>query len=169
MTEFMNFEGPTFTMQVPTNWFITSSPTLQAVFVAPTSVAGNQPVRPNIIVSIRRLKEETAAQTVAAAVKKDQQTQYADYQILKEIDNSADDISGFSRQYTWHKTGENTRVVQTQTFYVARKILYTLTGTRSADVEIPVIDEIFTRMSNSFKVHDFEDLPEANADQPINP
>jgi hypothetical protein len=50
----VHFQGPGFTMQVPSDWFITATPTVQAMFVAPYR---GHPLRANCLITIRPVQD----------------------------------------------------------------------------------------------------------------
>ena len=50
----MDFEGPSFSIDVPSDWYIAASPQFQARFIGP-EVDG--PSRPNVMVALDRVEE----------------------------------------------------------------------------------------------------------------
>jgi len=158
MTEYKNFQGPTFSMQIPTDWLITSSPQLQAAFVAPKNEQNlsaqpesGEEIRSNLIVSMRRLKAGTSVVAVAEAAKTSQENEYPKYRVIQEEEISGRELSGFQRTYTWVKADKPIRVQQQQTFFLASNILYTLTSTRPDTDEVKSVDKIFEQMVHSFE------------------
>jgi len=151
MSNFMTFEGPTFTMQIPTNWFISSSPRFQAVFISPEKSEGEK-IFPNMLVAIRRLKEGTSAAMVAESAREKQQETYPDYEVITEKEHNADGFSSFERVYRWHNPDQNSDIQQWQTFYVHQNILYTLTATCSVTEKLPACEQIFEKMLASFEI-----------------
>ena len=146
---FMHFRGPSFTMQVPTNWFITSSPKFQAMFIAPP---GPDNVRANLAVSITPVDKDVTVQAVADAAKQTQQKEYPEYSILDEIEmTSADGKKGLRRVYKWYNRDKNMHIVQQQVFYLVSQMLYTITATREEREGMEAIDDMFAQMIASFK------------------
>jgi hypothetical protein len=143
---FMNFEGPTFTMEVPTNWFVTSSPQFQALFLAPP---GEDTIRTNFAVSMRPVEADVTVKAVAETARANQEKEYPDYDVLKEVDFTEQGGVGFQRHYRWFNQQQDAEIIQAQTFFVVKQILYTLTATRSVDSDI---DDIFDHMAASFRI-----------------
>jgi hypothetical protein len=152
MTEYKNFQGPTFKLNIPTDWLITSSPDIQAAFVAPAINKGEIDVRSNMIVSMRRLKKGVTINAVADAAKSSQEKEYTDYLLLAEKDLTKDGVAGFQRTFKWHKPDKVVGVLQQQTFFQASNMLYTLTSTRPDIDSLAEIDLIFGEMVQTFKV-----------------
>ncbi len=146
---YMQFRGPSFTMQVPTNWFVTSSIKFQAMFVAPPAPQGQ---RANLAISITPLEKDAAIATVVDAALKTQQKEYPEYQVLQEgeIKEASGEV-GFRRVYTWYNRERETRIRQHQVFFVTAQMLYTLTATRQDDDASQFFDEIFGHMVETFK------------------
>jgi hypothetical protein len=147
--EFMQFQGPTFTIEVPPTWFVASNPQFQALFL---TKAGIDPIRANYAISLRPVEKDVTAQAVAQTAKENQQEQYPGYQIMEEIDFSEQGGMGFFRRYQWLNEQQNAPVIQMQAMFVVNQILYTLTATRSQPSNIANLDEIFDHMTASFRV-----------------
>ena len=151
MSDFMTFEGPTFTMQIPTNWFISSSPRFQAAFVSPEKEEEEE-IFPNMLVAIRRMKEGANAPAVAKSAREKQQETYPDYKVLAEKEHSTDSVSAFERIYRWHNPDQRSDIQQWQAFYMHQNILYTLTATCSVTEKLPAREQIFEKMLGSFEL-----------------
>jgi hypothetical protein len=150
--KFMQFQGPTFTMQVPTSWFVTSSPKFQAVFTAPEKTGGA--AQANLIVSVRPVKDDVTAVAVAQAAKETQQKEYPEYEVLEEIVAEDAELPTVHRLYKWHNLERQMVMIQRQAFYVHDNRLYTLTATRSETngEDTEEIDETLLQMMNSFSL-----------------
>lgn len=151
MTAFMNFEGPTFLMKAPTNWLITASPTIQALFVA-VKEGDNKNIKPNLSVSIRRLKEDVTLKSVVDSSRQTQQERYRQYEVLREAEATRGNLSHFRRQYKWHHNEHASDVLQDQAFYLYHQTLYTMTATRPDLPDLNHIDEVFDAMIRSFRL-----------------
>lgn len=148
---FMNFQGPTFTMQVPTDWFITSSPQFQAVFTPPKD--GDTGVKANLIVSIRPVKKGVTAVAIAQAAKETQQKEYPEYEVVTETAVTDAPVSYFRRLYRWYNTERKVAIVQSQAYYVHENRLYTLTATQPViGADGNEVDKILGQMMDSFKL-----------------
>ena len=150
MTDFMDFQGPTFAMNVPTNWFITSSPKFQAIFIAPDEHQSTQ-VKSSFIISMRRVKDDVTLPGVIETVKQKQQKDYPEYEILEEGSPTTERGEYFLRQYKWYDQEKDIYIRQDQAFHIVAPILYTLTATRKASVETAEIEPVFMKMIQSFK------------------
>ncbi len=61
MTEtitWMPFQGPNFTLRIPSHWFVLSAPNIQAMFAEP---AVHQPLRANLVVTLRNVEPTVTA------------------------------------------------------------------------------------------------------------
>ncbi len=123
---YMNFQGPGFTLEIPTDWYITSSPQFQAIFLGTSTTEG---VRPNLSIAIRPVEADVTPEAVAAESLRIQQAQYSEYEVLEEIDFSEQGGSGFWRRYQWLNDSHNMKIVQIQVFLVNDSLLHTLTAT----------------------------------------
>ena len=140
--ETKHFQGPGFTMQIPTDWFITSSPQFQAMFVAPASEFG---IRANLAVSMTPVKEDVTARMVAENARKNQEIEYAEYSVLGEDEAVTPDKS-FTRIYKWYNSSKNMHLLQKQIFLVVNQMLFTVTSTRQIGEETEEIDAILEEM-----------------------
>ena len=146
---FMSFQGPTFTMQVPSNWFVTSSPKFQAMFVAPP---GENGVRANLAVSLTPVKENVTLEEIVKAARVTQQKEYPEYQIISEGAVSINSLEGFERIYRWHNQSRGLHVIQRQFFCLVSQVLYTITATRENNEKSEMLDPIFKKMIESFRI-----------------
>lgn len=149
--QFMNFEGPNFTLEVPTNWVISSSANFQAIFLGP----GDQPIRPNLVLAIRALEEGVTYQDVAASARETQEREYPEFNLLEEKDYGESGGSVLTRRYEWLNPANNVRVVQTQAFITAGQLLFTMTATRAAELKPAQqreVDTIFDHIIQSFRL-----------------
>jgi hypothetical protein len=146
----MLFEGPTFTMEAPTNWVVSSSPQFQAIFLGPT----DQPIRPNLIISIHPVNADVTPESVAETARQTQTSEYNGYEVLAEVNFSEYDGQGVMRRYRWVNPNGDVPVVQVQAFFIHQAMLHTLTATRAETVPAGIgqnVDEIFDRMMQSFR------------------
>jgi hypothetical protein len=149
--QFMNFQGPNFTLEVPTNWVISSSVNFQAIFLGP----GDQPVRPNLVLAIRALETGVTYTDVAASARETQEKEYPEYRVLEEKDYGESGGSVLIRRYEWLNPANNVRVVQVQAFIVVGQLLFTMTATRAAELEPAQQqenDKIFDHIIQSFRL-----------------
>lgn len=144
--ETKHFQGPGFVMEVPTDWFISSSPQFQAVFLSPPTADG---LRANLTVSMRPVEADVTVLAVAQATGEAQAAEYPQYEVLEEIDYTQQGGSGFLRRYRWRN--DDGPLVQTQAFFLVAQMLFTLTGT-ARDTIADDAQPIFNAMIDSFRV-----------------
>ncbi|MBZ0307124.1 MAG: DUF1795 domain-containing protein [Anaerolineae bacterium] len=148
---FMLFEGPNFMLEVPTNWVVTSSPQLQAIFFGPQDTV----IRPNMVISLRAVEANVTYQAVAQAAKETQEKEYPSYTILSEVDFAEFGGIGMKRHYSWVNPTNNAKVVQIQTYFVAGQVLFTLTASRGGhlnDQDADELDGVFEHMIETFRI-----------------
>lgn len=150
MTTFMQFEGPTFTLQVPTNWLITSSPKLQAIFVEPVRESQHQPA--SLLISMRKLKEDATLTEIVLETKKSQQREFPQYKELSEETVTRDKINGISITYQWYNAKTSSKIYQQQVFFLVSQILYTLTASNPNTETADEVENILKRMIDSFQI-----------------
>jgi hypothetical protein len=143
----MNFEGPGFTLQVPTNWFLTSAPQIQAMFVAPP----RDGVRANFMVTLRPLEEQVTLEAVAKSSLKTQEKEYDKFELLEAGDYKKEKLKGHMRHYKWFSKEHNAGIVQRQVLFVRDRMLTTITATRTDFPGTEDIDKAFADMLASFK------------------
>jgi len=148
--QMMSFRGPTFLLEVPTTWVVSSTPQFQALFLGPIDYI----VRPSIAVSMRPVKADVTVTAVAEQAKVSQGKSYPQYQVLNEADYSQQG-SAFIRQYSWHNESKQVDIVQIQAYILHSQVLYTLTATRPAsiaDEEAAALDGLYDHAIQSFRV-----------------
>jgi hypothetical protein len=148
-----DFKGPGFSMQVPTDWYITSTHEIQAMFISPPYEDGSQA---NLMVTINPVEEDVTVQSVAEEARKNQEAQYPAYEVLAEGEIEGTEGKGFHREYEWFNADKELRVHQKQVMLVVNNMLYVLTTTRPAVEErteiVKQIDATLQQMLNSFKL-----------------
>lgn len=148
--EYKHFQGPGFSMEIPTDWFISSSPESQIIILAPPTETG---ARPNIAVSMRVVQDDVTLLDLAAEAREIQAEEYADYEVLGEEDYTETGGIAFQRFYQWVPQTSGEPVLQVQTFILAGQILFTITATRFAsETEGDTYDEVFGHVIRSFRV-----------------
>jgi hypothetical protein len=143
----MDFKGPGFHMQVPTDWFITSSPQVQVMFIAPPS---QEKVRPNLMITLRPVEPDVDVQEVARLAKETQEKEYPQYKVLEEGMREKEPI-GYSRTYRWHRVDHQVDLVQRQVMFVQEQVLFTLTATRPEMDQAALVDSLLDHMIQTFK------------------
>lgn len=143
----MDFKGPGFHMQVPTDWFITSSPQVQVMFLAPPS---QEKVRPNLMITLRPLEPDVDLQAVARLAKETQEKEYPQYKVIEEGMLEKEPI-GFARAYSWHQADRQVDVVQRQVMFIQGQVLFTLTATRPEMNQAEIVDSLLDHMIQTFK------------------
>lgn len=148
--QLMTFLGPTFTMEIPTNWFVAASAQYQAIFTDPHIDDGFQS---NMVVSIRTVQENVGTLDVAASAKETQRAEYPAYEIMDETVRQTTPVT-VKRVYRWHHPEQKKDIVQMQFFLIHKNRLYTLTGTRLAETkDAQVVDKVLHHMIDSFELN----------------
>lgn len=149
--EYKHFEGPGFQMEVPTNWFISSSLQFQAIFLAPPPFEG---VQPNLAIAVRRIQPDITVGDIAEEARLVQEREYPYFQVLSENDITEQGGAVYQRLYQWFNREIDQHILQLQTFVVIPEVLFTLTATRSVvnDTSLLPIDEVFKHMLASFRL-----------------
>lgn len=147
------FKGPGFTMEIPTNWYITSTPKIQAMFISPPQEGG---VQANLMVTMNPVQENVTAESVAKEAKKNQMAQYEQYQVLEERFIERTNNQGYLRVYEWFNPNQEIKVHQKQIMLVVSNMLYILTTTRPVDKDneeaLKRLDNTLEMMLQSFKL-----------------
>lgn len=146
--ETKRFEGPGFTCDVPTDWFITSSLQFQVMFIAPP---GENGARANLAVAMSPVMDGVRVHEVADAARETQEKEYAQYQVLEEQD-FVDETGVYARRYRWYDPRNGVHLLQRQLFWITGKMLFTVTTTRTLVRGAEVFDSIFDKITASFKV-----------------
>lgn len=143
-----HFQGPGFVMHVPTDWFVSSTPQFQALFISPQDEAGS---RGNLSVSMRPLEEDVTAHAVAETTRQSQADAYTDYEVLDEIDFTEQGGAGLMRRYRWYDANQDAVIGQMQAFFVVGQMLFTLTAT-AREAQFAHYQPLFEDMVESFRI-----------------
>jgi hypothetical protein len=143
----MDFQGPGFTLTVPSEWLIQAAPAIQAIFLSPD---GSQTLRANLVITLRPLQPEVTLLDIGEISRQAQQKEYTGYALENETPIKSGDIDGIERQYRWFDEQQNIWIAQSQRFFVHEQVLYTLTTTCSPN-DHEVYKPIFGEMLTSFR------------------
>lgn len=147
--QWMTFFGPTFTLEMPTDWFAGASIQFQAVL---RSAATDGALHPNLAVAIRTLEEGASLKEVLAVAQQTQEKEYPNYKLLGESPVMVSTVPGRRRRFEWQPPERDVTVQQQQLSFLNGRQLYTLTTTRAAASEnVEEIDRLFERMLGSFE------------------
>lgn len=145
----MLFLGPTFTLEVPTDWFVIATAHYQAVFTDPQEVDGFQA---NIAIAVRSIEPQVTVEAVSESAKQTQAEEYPDYQVIEEV-FSEEIPQAIRRTYVWTHPESGKKIKQTQYFYIDKNRLYTLTATRLANTaNVEEIDVVVDHMIKTFAI-----------------
>lgn len=143
----MLFLGPTFTMEVPTDWFVMATPQYQAVFTDPQEMDGFQA---NAAIAVRPVEEQVAVTAVAESARQTQAKEYPDYRVLEE-ETLGQPLPAIKRTYVWNHPELGKAIKQTQYFCIEKNRLYTITATHLAEAtNARDIDAIVDHMIKTF-------------------
>ena len=143
----MDFKGPGFHMQVPTDWYITSSPQIQVMFLAPLTA---EKVRPNLMITLRPVEPSVDLLAVARLARETQEKEYPQYQVVDES-TLEKDPPGFSRTYRWFQENHQAVVIQRQILFIRDEVLFTITATRPEMAQAETVDFLLDHMIQTFK------------------
>jgi len=145
MTEtitWMQFQGPNFTLRVPSRWFVLAAPNIQAMFAEPGQ---HQALRANLVVTLRTVEPTVTALAVGETSRESQERDYPDYQIETEGPVALDNTTGYYRAYQWYNQENNVHVVQSQSIFIKDQNMFTLTTSCSdtaREVAMPLLNEM---------------------------
>lgn len=148
----MNFEGPGFRLQVPTTWLITSTPSVQVMFISPPRRFG----RANLSITIRPLEKDATLEEVVQTAQEIQQKEFDSFELLEANEYQSNGLVGYKRVYKWFSKEHNFPVQQCQIMLIVNQILYTLTCTRPDVESMAEFDEIFEQMVKSFQLTEWK-------------
>jgi len=146
MDGFIEYQGPSFVMQVPSNWAQSSNEQFTALFAAPPE----QDFSANLGVAITPVIEGTTVEEVAASARRYQEQDYPNYAILEEATFELNGNPAFRRVYKWRSDEHNLAISQEQVFVKAGDRLYTLTATALTE-NYGSYAPTFSKMTNSFQ------------------
>lgn len=145
----VNFQGPIFSMRVPSNWFVNATPEIQAMLVEPPR--GENQLRSNLILTLQAVQPDVTVDAVLQNARRTQQQEYPRFTLQDEGKVTGRAVEGRFQFYTWFNEETNIEVLQSQTFYIANQVLFTLTTTCALDRQAEVMP-ILTEMLESFVI-----------------
>ncbi|MFN7210049.1 MAG: hypothetical protein ACK4P1_06615 [Aggregatilineales bacterium] len=145
----VNFQGPIFSLRVPSNWFVNATPEIQAMIVEPPR--GENQLRSNLIITLQAVQPDVTVDAVMQNARRTQQAEYPRFALQDEGMVTGRAVEGRFQFYTWFNEETQTEVLQSQTFYIANGILFTLTTTCALDRQEEVMP-IFAEMLESFTI-----------------
>lgn len=151
---YMDFLGPTFKLNIPTDWYIASSQKYQLVLLPPPFDGTGSGA--NFTVMMNRIYEKEADLNTTMVefldVLKDQ---LPDFTIIEQ-----EPITGYEHPAHWYKaTWKNpqdnppTIYIQRQMFYLTEGVLYVITSLRpetSETQDVIKLDELFAHIFKSW-------------------
>ncbi len=145
----MPFFGPTFILEMPTDWFVGASAQFQATLRSPVP---DGDIFPNLVIAIRRLEEGATLKEVITSARQTQEQQYPGFRAMSETPLTTNSVPGVRRRFEWRPPGRETAVHQQQVSFLAGQQLYVLTATRPTGSEnAAALDGIFDHMIGSFE------------------
>lgn len=147
--DFIDYQGPNFSLHVPTIWYVTSTPAAQVLFVAPQDEK-YPAIQANMVINQRRMQEGVTLQQLIDLSKESQKKEYTDYRLLKEEKTGAVPFEVYQRRYTW-KNREDVPINQLQVMILSSDRLMSITATRENKDELQILDQVFAYMISSLK------------------
>jgi len=139
----VDFQGPLFTLRSPSDWYVTSTPDIQAMFIEPNR---GQEIRANVIISLRPVQENVTVDGVLGSAQEQQRAQYPEFNLVAQEEVQAGEGVGKYQMYTWVNPENGVPVLQAQAFFIVNNLLFTLTATcdqREQEEATPVFNEMF--------------------------
>jgi hypothetical protein len=137
------FQGPNFTLKTPSNWFINATPDIQAMFVEPQPGEGK--LRANLLISLQVVQPGVTTEAVMRTARETQIAEYPEFKVEDEGIITGKAVDGRFQFYTWLNPESRLRVLQSQSFYIANRVLFTLTSTcdlsRQGEI-MPILSEM---------------------------
>ncbi len=145
----VNFQGPIFSLRVPSNWFVNATPEIQAMIVEPPR--GENQLRSNLIITLQAVQPDVTVDAVLQNARRTQQQEYPRFALQDEGMVTGRAVEGRFQFYTWFNEESKVEVLQSQTFYIANEVLFTLTTTCALDRQAEVMP-ILAEMLESFVI-----------------
>lgn len=143
------FLGPSFTLQIPTTWAIMASAEIQAIFLSPPLSNGQ---RVNMTITLQTTDDPL--ENYVAALQAQQAQAYPHFEVNHQDPFQTDKgANGIRTMLSWQKLAPPESIVQQQAFFSREKMVYILTGSRAAALEMDLaqsVDAAFDEIIQSF-------------------
>lgn len=146
----MQFDGPTFALDVPTDWFAVSAPEYQTAFLSPPDARGQ---RASFTVAIRPLLEQVTARQFAEAIGQSYDQLDVSYEVLSGEAARLGEIEGYATTSLISSAEGSALLRQQQIVAVTDELIYVLIASCPADLPEPaaeVIERSFATMFGTF-------------------
>lgn len=143
----MYFQGPGFHLQVPTDWFVTSNPQVQVMFVAPP----RDGARANLMITLRPLEASATLDEVVKSTLETQKKEYPEFSLIEDAEIYKGEVVGHQHLYRWYNETHKTRILQRQVIMVANQMLTSITTTRPDTDNMDDLDAALAAMIESFQ------------------
>lgn len=150
--QFMKFYGPTFTLDIPTDWTIGSTNQLQAIFISPSLDNGQ---RVNLAIALKTIEAGQTAQTLGKLAGEMQQENYNDFEVIAESDFTFNERPALEHKFRWVNPNTGDPVIQHQTYLMDDQFIYILTASRPSDLDeknSQRVDALFEQVLGSFSI-----------------
>lgn len=146
----MQFDGPTFALVVPTDWFVVSAPEYQTAFLAPPDARGQ---RASFTIAIRPLPGPVTAQQFAEVITQTYDRLGVTHEVLSRDVLKLGEVEGHAITSLLSQPDGDTPLRQQQVVAVNDDLIYVLVASRPADLPDPAaeaIDRSFATMFGAF-------------------
>jgi len=143
MIQWVNFEGPTFTLQVPSTWVVKANPQFQAMFIAEKE--DEETIFPSLTIAI--LPSENTLADHFTQVGTLQAEEYPRYEVVEEQQMG----ESFRRISQWFHMPSSTSLWQVQQFFTNPErgsAIYTVTATYLPQQADRVSDSLATMLDS---------------------
>ncbi len=146
----MHFIGPTFSLDVPTDWFVISSPEYQTAFLAPRDARGH---RASFTVAIKPVLRPVTAQQFAEFIQEIYDQTGVSREVLETEEVSLGEVKGYAITFLLSRGEDSVPMWQRQVVAINGDLIYVLVAARLADLTGPaanLIERSFAMMFDSF-------------------
>lgn len=140
------FTGPTFTLDVPSNWIIAANPDAQALFTAPDE---GLPTPTTMAIMIRNVTPEVQAEPALQQLVAKQQAEYNQYEILNQEAFTISGEDAYAVQTRWYSPENDVWIEQWQAIVGRVPFMYVILLTMPEGTSAEYVEQLYA-MRDSF-------------------
>ena len=144
----MLFQGPNFTLRVPSTWLVTSNKDVQVIFVGPQicdlrAALGIELGTDNTVENLAEFVEQ---------YNRDQGAKAGNFEVKFSADHSKENYQAIHQIVQADQRGVDLRLEKNQVFYLLEGTLIILATSQPADTDVRNnIQDLFVKMINTFR------------------
>lgn len=144
----MLFQGPNFTLRVPSTWLVTSNKDVQVIFLGPQ--IGN--VRAAFGIELGTDNEVENLSDFIEQYNNGQSSRSDNFEIKFSADHSKDNYQAIHQIVQAKQPGADMKLEKNQVFYLLEGTLIIIATTQPADTDVRNnIQDLFVKMINTFR------------------